>query len=105
MLVRLTPSWAAALSTALRDSRESSAKARITCSRAIAVAQTVGAHVFERVADFSGASSAVVSQGAKTISQLPLLSELPVGGEVMLVGAGLAVLAVALVATRALENL
>jgi hypothetical protein len=72
---------------------------------AIAVAQTVGAHVFERVADFSGASSAVVSQSAKTISQLPLLSALPVGGEVMWVGAGLAVLAVALVATRALENL
>ena len=72
---------------------------------AIAVAQAVGSHAFERVANFSGASTAAVTQGARTISQLPLMSALPVGGEVMWVGAGLAVLAVALVATRALENL
>ena len=71
---------------------------------AIAVAQTVGAHLFDRVAGFSGASAAAVSQGAKTLSQLPLLSALPIGGEVLWVGAGLAVLAVVLVATRALEN-
>jgi hypothetical protein len=72
---------------------------------AIAVAQTIGAHLFDRVAGFSGASVAAFSQGARTLSQLPLVTALPIGGEVMWVGAGLAVLAVVLVATRALENL
>jgi hypothetical protein len=71
----------------------------------IAVAQTLGAHLFDRVAGFSDASAAAVTQGARTLSQLRLLEALPVGGEVLWVGAGLALLAVALMATRSLENL
>jgi hypothetical protein len=72
---------------------------------AIAVAQTLGAHLFDRVAGFSDASAAAVTQGARTLSQLRLLEALPVGGEVLWVGAGLGLLAVALMATRSLENL
>ena len=71
---------------------------------AIAVAQTVGAHLFDRVAGFSDASASAVSQSARTLSQLHLLSALPIGGEVLWVGAGLALLAVVLMATRSLEN-
>jgi hypothetical protein len=72
---------------------------------AIAVAQTVGAHFYDRVVDLSDASATAVSQSARTLSQLRLLTDLPLGGEVMWVGAGLALLAVVLMATRALENL
>jgi hypothetical protein len=72
---------------------------------AVAVTQTIGAHMFDRVAGFSDASAAAFSQSARTLSQFPILTALPIGGEVMWVGAGLALLAVALVATRALENL
>jgi hypothetical protein len=72
---------------------------------AIAVAQAVGAHAFEQVTSLTNASSAAMTKGATTLAQLPVLTALPVGGEVMWVGVGLGVLAVALVATRALENL
>ncbi len=71
---------------------------------AIAVAQTIGAHLFDRVAGISDASASAVSQGARTLGQLRLLDALPIGGEVLWVGAGLAVLAVVLMATRSLEN-
>jgi hypothetical protein len=72
---------------------------------AIAVAQTVGAHLFDRVAGLSDASVAAVSQGARAVNQLPVLTALPIGGEVLWMGAGLAILGAVLVATRALENL
>ena len=71
---------------------------------AIAVGQTLGARVFDRVAGFSDASATAMSQGARTLTQLRLLDALPVGGEVVWVGAGLALLAVVLMATRSLEN-
>jgi hypothetical protein len=71
---------------------------------AIAVGQAVGANVFDRIVGFSDASAATMAHSARALSQLRFLSELPVGAEVLWVGAGLAVLAVALMATRSLEN-
>ena len=71
---------------------------------AVAVGQTLGAHLFDRVAGISDASANAFTHGAKTLSQLRFLSELPIGGEVMWMGAGLAVLALVLMATRSLQE-
>jgi hypothetical protein len=70
----------------------------------IAVGQMLGVHVYERVLDASQASATAVSRGSRTISQLQHLGDLPVSGEVLWMGAALAVLAVVLMATRALEE-
>ena len=70
----------------------------------VAGGQMLGANVFQRVAAVSDASMQAVSQGARTVGQLRMLSMLPVGGEVIWMGAGLAVLAVVLMATRSLED-
>ena len=70
----------------------------------VAAGQMLGANVFQRVAAVSDASMQAVSQGARTVGQLRMLSMLPVGGEVIWMGAGLAVLAVVLMATRSLED-
>jgi hypothetical protein len=71
----------------------------------VAVSQALGAHLIDRISVLSSASVLAVSHGARAFSQLRLLSDLPVGGEVMWVGAGLALLGVVLMATRSLENL
>ncbi len=70
----------------------------------VAAAQMLGANVFHKVADVSEASMQAMSQGARTVGQLRLLTTLPVGGEVLWMGAGLAVLALVLMATRSLEE-
>ncbi len=72
---------------------------------AIAVGQTVGTGVIDRIIGLSDVSATTVTHSARALSQLRLLSVLPVSSEVLWVGAGLAVLAVALMATRSLENL
>ena len=70
----------------------------------IAVGQMLGVHLFERVQGVSQASMAAISQGSRTISQLQHLTDLPISGEVLWMGAALAVLALVLMATRALEE-
>lgn len=73
---------------------------------AIAVGQALGgANLFDRIVGISDASAQTMTNGTRALSQLRLLSELPVGSEVLWVGAGLFALAVALMATRSLENL
>ena len=71
---------------------------------AVAVGQMFGARLFDRVMGVSDASLANFSQGAKALGQLKVLTMLPVGGEVMWMAAGLAALAVVLMATRSLEE-
>ncbi len=70
----------------------------------IAVVQMLGVHLFERVQGVSQASADAFAQGSRTISQLQHLSDLPFSGEVIWMGAALAVLAIVLMATRALEE-
>ena len=71
----------------------------------VAAGQMLGAQLFSHLSRVSAGSAAAVSDAMKTAGQLRLLSMLPVGSEVLWVGAGLAVLAVVLLATRALEEL
>jgi len=71
---------------------------------AIAVGQTLDANLLHRIVGFSDASATTMAHSARDLSQLRFLRALPVGGEVLWVGAGLAVLAVVLMPTRALEN-
>ncbi len=70
----------------------------------IAVGQLLGARLFDHIAGLSKASVTEVSEGVRTVGQLRLLASLPVSGEVLWMGAGLAVLAVVLMATRSLEE-
>ncbi len=69
-----------------------------------AAVQVLGGHILGQVAGASGASFTAVRDTAKAVGQLRLLSLLPVGSEVMWVGAALAILAVVLMATRAIEE-
>ena len=70
----------------------------------VAVGQLVGARLFDHVIGLSQASVTQVTQGVKTVGQFRILASLPIGGEVMWMVAGLAVLAVVLMATRSLEE-
>ena len=70
----------------------------------IAVGRMLGARLFDHVAGMTHASMTQVSQGVQTVGQLRVLASLPLGGEVMWMGAGLAILAVVLMATRSLED-
>ena len=70
----------------------------------VAAAQMLGTNLFHSIATASDASMHAMSQGARTVGQLRLLTMLPVGGEVIWMGAALAVLAVVLMATRSLEE-
>jgi len=70
----------------------------------IAVGQMIGVHMFQRVEGVSQASATALSQGSRTFSQLQHLIDLPISGEVLWMGAALAVLAVILVATRMMEE-
>ncbi len=70
----------------------------------VAVGQMLGARLFDRAMGVSDASLASISQGAKAIGQLRVLTMLPMGAEVMWMAAGLAALAVVLMATRSLEE-
>lgn len=71
----------------------------------IAVGQMLGGHVAQGAASASTHSMAAVSRGVTAVSDLRLLTALPVGSEVLWVGAGLAVLAVVFFAARALEEI
>jgi hypothetical protein len=69
-----------------------------------AAGQMLGAQLFGHLTQLSGRSVAAATEAAKAVGQLRLLTMLPVGSEVLWVGAGLAFLAVVLLATRALED-
>ena len=69
-----------------------------------AAGQMLGARLLDEVSGVSGASMTAVDEGMRTLGQLRILSMLPVGGEVLWVGVGLALLAVVLMATRSLEE-
>lgn len=70
----------------------------------IAAGQMLGVHMFERLEGISQASVTAVAQGSRTISQLQHMVDLPISGEVLWMGAALAVLAVILMATRVMEE-
>ena len=70
----------------------------------VAAGQMLGAHMVGRIVGLPGASFEAMSDGAHTLSRLNVLADLPVRGEVLWTGAGLAVLAVVFVATRSLEE-
>jgi len=69
-----------------------------------AAGQMLGAQLFSHISRLSGTSAAAAGEALRTVGQLRLLTLLPVGSEVLWVGAGLAFLAVILLATRALED-
>ena len=70
----------------------------------IAAAQMLGGHFTKAAVGFTSASAEAVQRGGQAIGQLHVLSDLPIGGEVVWVGVGLAVLAVVLMAARSLEE-
>ena len=70
----------------------------------VAAGQMLGAHLWQAVGGFATASSQAVTRGGQAIGQLKVLGDLPIGGEVMWMGLGLAVLAVVLMAARSLEE-
>ena len=70
----------------------------------IAAGQMLGVHMFQRLQGISEASAKAVTQGSRTISQLQHAIDLPISGEVLWMGAALAVLAVILMATRVMEE-
>ncbi|HEX8233390.1 MAG TPA: hypothetical protein VF559_08610 [Caulobacteraceae bacterium] len=70
----------------------------------IFAAQTLGAGLTQRMEGLGGELLADVSQRFTLAPELKAASYLPYSAEVLWMGVGLAVLAVALVATRALEE-
>ena len=70
----------------------------------VAAGQMLGARLIDRAAGFSEASLSSVSHGARALGGLRFLADLPVGAEVAWTAAGLAVLAIVLVAARAIEE-
>ena len=64
-----------------------------------------GGHLWAAAAGLSGQFTSAVARAGQAVGQLRVLSDLPIGGEVLWVGVGLAVLAVVLVAARSLEDL
>ncbi len=71
----------------------------------MAAGQMLGAHMFRQVEGVGAASATTFSQGTRALAQLHLLTDLPVGSEVIWMGAGLAVLGMLLFGARALEEL
>ena len=70
----------------------------------VAAGQMLGAHLWEATAGVTSASAAALQRGGQAMGQFRLLTDLPIGSEVMWVGLGLAVLAVVLMAARSLEE-
>ena len=71
----------------------------------VAAGQMLGSRLVDRAAaGLSEVSLTSVLQGARALGGLRFLADLPVGAEVMWTAAGLAVLAVVLVAARAIEE-
>lgn len=70
----------------------------------IAAGQMLGARMIDRAAGFSEASLASISHGARALWGLRFLADLPVRAEVIWTAAGLAVLAIVLVAARTIEE-
>ena len=72
----------------------------------VATGQVVGSNLSERMQGFGAETMADLTNSARGFApELKALSVLPVGTEVLWMGAALAVMAVALVATRMLEEL
>ena len=63
-----------------------------------------GGHLWSAAVGMSASLGGTMARGGKAIGQLRVLSDLPIGGEVMWVGLGLAALAVVLMAARSLEE-
>jgi hypothetical protein len=70
----------------------------------IAAAQMLGGHIWQAAAGLSSASVAAITRGGQAVGQFRVLTDLPIGGEVLWMGLGLAVLAVVLMAARSLEE-
>ena len=70
----------------------------------VAAAQMLGRHLWQAVGGVTAASSQVVMRSGQALGQLKVLNDLPIGGEVLWMGLGLAVLAVVLMAARSLEE-
>ena len=72
----------------------------------VATGQVVGSNLSERMQGFGAEAMADLTAGARGFApELKALSLLPVGTEVLWMGAALAIMALALVATRMLEEL
>ena len=71
----------------------------------VAAAQMLGGHMIESFASASGRSIAAMSKDVTAFSNFRTLADLPVGSEVLWVGAGLAMVAVVFFAARALEEI
>ena len=72
----------------------------------VATGQVVGSNLSERMQGFGAETIADLTAGARDFApELKALSLLPVGTEVLWMGAALAIMALALVATRMLEEL
>ncbi len=63
-----------------------------------------GGHLWEAASGLSAQVGGAVARGGQAVGQFHVLSDLPIGGEVLWMGLGLAVLAVVLVAARSLEE-
>ena len=70
----------------------------------VAAAQMLGSHLWQAVGGVATVSSQVVTRSGQAIGQLKVLNDLPIGGEVLWMGLGLAVLAIVLMAARSLEE-
>ncbi|HEY5413112.1 MAG TPA: hypothetical protein VIJ94_20560 [Caulobacteraceae bacterium] len=70
----------------------------------VAAGQMLGGHLFQAATGISTAAADAVQRSGRAVGQLGVLTELPIGSEVMWVGLGLAVLAVVLMAARSLEE-
>ena len=70
----------------------------------VAAGQMLGAHLWQAIGGFFATSTMAVARSGQAMGQLKVLGDLPIGGEVMWVGLGLAVLAVVLMAARSLEE-
>jgi hypothetical protein len=72
----------------------------------VATGQVVGSNLSERMQGFGAETMADLTAGARGFApELKALSLMPVGTEVLWMGAALAIMALALVATRMLEEL
>ena len=70
----------------------------------VAAAQMLGGHLWQAVGGVATVSSQAVTRGSQAVSQLKVLNDLPIGGEVLWMALGLAVLAIVLMAARSLEE-
>ncbi len=63
-----------------------------------------GGHLWDAASSLTTQVTGVVTRGGQAIGQFRVLGDLPIGGEVLWMGLGLAALAVVLVAARSLED-